>query len=67
MYILIILYIKGYEDMTDYFSKIKQQDIKMTNDITIDCSTATLNFRPHYYYMGALKILIDIHYFIFVC
>lgn len=29
--------------MTDCFSKIKQQDIKMTNDITIDCSTATLN------------------------
>ncbi|KZC11566.1 hypothetical protein WN55_02848 [Dufourea novaeangliae] len=32
----------------------------MTNDITIDCSTATLNFRPHYYYMGAFNILINI-------
>lgn len=31
----------------------------MTNDITIDCSTATLNFRPqYYYYLSELKILI---------
>lgn len=30
----------------------------MTNDITIDCSTATLNFRPQYYYLSELKILI---------
>lgn len=30
----------------------------MTNDITIDCSTATLNFRPQYYYLSELRILI---------
>lgn len=30
----------------------------MTNDITIDCSTATLNFRPQYYYLNELRILI---------
>lgn len=33
----------------------------MTNDITIDCSTATLNFKPQYYYLGAFKILININ------
>lgn len=33
----------------------------MTNDITIDCSTATLNFKPQYYYLGAFKIVINVN------
>ena len=27
----------------------------MTNDITIDCSTATLNVRPRYFSIGCIK------------
>lgn len=49
--------------MTVRSTKIKQQDIKVINCITTDCSTATLNSKFSYYYTDLFKSLLNFHDF----